>query len=154
MESFPTFSTRLGSSRLRFVVALLWDLAHALKIGPSRVISPTGDFSTKADAAGILDRPTTSRSTMRRLCDIQMCVIRSGLSRIISTIAKRTLPKRLSRRLFAIRSRSILARHPETRGLVTKDFKFPIEDDAAHIDAALRWLEWAIDSSSDGGVVC
>jgi len=59
----------------------------------------------------------------------------------------------LSRHLFAIRSRSILARHPETRGLVTKEFKFPIEDDAAHIDAALKWFAWAIDSSSDDGVV-
>ena len=65
--------------------------------------------------------------------------------------ARKILPKRWSEYLTELRSRSILAKHPETKKLVAGGFKFPVEDDAKHIGLALKWFEWAIDASSDGG---
>lgn len=54
--------------------------------------------------------------------------------------------------LAELRSRAIIAGHPETRKLVAKGFRFPAADDAAHIELALNWFQWATSASADGGV--
>ena len=62
------------------------------------------------------------------------------------------LPVRGRDYVTAVRSRAILACHPETRKLTSPGFGFPLESDDRHIAMAISWFDWATAASPDGGV--
>ena len=71
---------------------------------------------------------------------------------MLSSTAKRLLPQAALERLTEWRSRSIIASHPELTKLTTGGYLFAGLPDKNHISSILAWLEWAVQTSTDGGI--